>query len=73
MHTNADVDITDSFTHEPAKMSNNAIAPQAVVKEELDSDIFMDSDENETVYKPRPQLPQPNVHMRSLASLISKT
>ncbi|RAQ99844.1 hypothetical protein DDE82_007850 [Stemphylium lycopersici] len=32
----------------------------------------MDSDENETVYKPRPQLPQPNVHMRSLASLIKE-
>jgi hypothetical protein len=49
------------------------IAPESVVKDELDDgDLFQESDSDDGgVYKPRPQLLQPIVHMRSLGSLIS--
>jgi hypothetical protein len=53
---------------------NNNAAPDSVVKDELDDGDFLEESDTDDggVYKPRPQLPQPNVHMRSLGSLISK-
>jgi hypothetical protein len=53
---------------------NNSMGFESAVKDELDDDdIFQESDsDDEGAYKPRPQLPQPNVNMRSLGSLISK-
>jgi hypothetical protein len=49
-------------------------SPEPVIKDELDDvDLFQESDSDDgRVYRPRPQLPAPNVHMRSLGSLISK-
>jgi hypothetical protein len=48
---------------------------QPFVKDESDDngDLFDDADDHdEEVYKPRPQLPQPNVYMRSLAGIIGE-
>ncbi|KAF1834561.1 hypothetical protein BDW02DRAFT_568946 [Decorospora gaudefroyi] len=55
--------------------THNDVAHQPFVKEEIENSgsFFGDSDsdsDDEEIYKPRPQLPQPNVHMRSLADLI---
>jgi len=55
----------------------NDSVPQYPIKDELDGDgdVFTDLESEEydpAVYKPRPQLPSPHVHMRSLKSLISK-
>ena len=54
---------------------NNSAFPSAIKDEADNGDIFAggDSDSDPEIgYKPRPQLPQPNVNMRSLANLISK-
>ena len=56
-----------------AHSNNNALQPLVKDEDNDRGDLFDDADDyDETVYKPRPQLPQPNVHMRSLASLISE-
>ncbi|KAI4626573.1 hypothetical protein J4E83_003725 [Alternaria metachromatica] len=58
-----------------AKQPNNdSIAVQSAVKDEDgNDDIFAESDSDDGYdYKPRPKLPQPNVHMRSLGSLIKE-
>jgi hypothetical protein len=56
------------------QVQNNQGTPPPLVKDEFDDrDLFQDEDDlDDGRYKPRPQLSQPNVHMRSLASLISK-
>jgi hypothetical protein len=42
------------------------------IKDEDEHDLDVDDyDDDEATYKPRPQLPKPFVHMRSLAHLIS--
>jgi hypothetical protein len=55
--------------------ANSSALPSAIKDEPDNGDIFAGSDsgsDGENGYKPRPQLPQPNVNMRNLASLISK-
>jgi hypothetical protein len=52
--------------------NHNTFPPQTVLKAKLDGHNLADSDEDPHVYKSRPQLPQPNVHMRNIASLIGK-
>jgi len=65
-----------SNTHRGAakQPNNDNIAVQSAVKDEDgNDDIFAESDSDDGYdYKPRPKLPQPNVHMRSLGSLISE-
>jgi hypothetical protein len=66
-----------SNTHSGSgKQPFNDIALRPAIKDEDDDEIFGgDSDSNGddgNDYKPRPQLPQPNVNMRSLGSLISE-
>jgi hypothetical protein len=59
----------------PSKQSfDDSAALCPAIKDEDDDDIFggdSDSDDGND-YKPRPQLPQPSVNMRSLGSLISE-
>lgn len=54
---------------------NNNSSYQAVVKEEDTDDEGEDEDDvndvDENVYQPRPQLPKPIVHMRSVTDLTS--
>ncbi|KAI4695092.1 uncharacterized protein J4E84_001717 [Alternaria hordeiaustralica] len=65
-----------SNTHRGAAKQPNSdsIAVQSAVKDEDgNDDIFAESDSDDGYeYKPRPKLPQPNVHMRSLGSLIKE-
>jgi hypothetical protein len=67
-------------THDGSVKQPNidSVALQSHIKNESDNgDIFDgdvidgDSDDGHD-YRPRPRLPQPNINMRSLASLISK-
>ncbi|CAG5156292.1 uncharacterized protein ALTATR162_LOCUS4090 [Alternaria atra] len=54
---------------------NNSALPSAIKDEADNGDTFAggDSDSDPEIgYKPRPQLPQPNVNMRSLANLIKE-
>ncbi|KAL6710829.1 hypothetical protein ACN47E_007886 [Coniothyrium glycines] len=55
-----------------AQSSSESRALQAAIKDEPadDYDLFGEEEHDEDTYKPRPQLPKPNVHMRSLADLI---
>lgn len=64
---------TNSATGLLNRRAKNAIAPQPVVKDENNSDIIAQNEEDDpSICKPRPRLPHPNVHMRNMASLISK-
>ena len=64
---------TNSTTGLLNRRAKNAVAPQSVVKDQNNSYIVAHSEEDDpSIYKPRPQLPHPNVHMRDMASLISK-
>lgn len=71
-----EVSTSDAQSGPYTQVHENDSAPQSPIKDELDGDDVLvdpDSDDhNPTVYKPRPQLPPPNVNMRSLKSLISK-
>jgi hypothetical protein len=60
-------------TQRPSNGDHAALPP--LIKDELDDrDLFNEEEEDhdDGSYRPRPQLSQPNVHMRSLASLISE-
>lgn len=49
-------------------------APQSPVKGEFaeQDDVMGDSDSDGDTFRPRPQLPRPQVNLRSLADLISR-
>jgi hypothetical protein len=78
LYTSSSMDLsqaTSTTLRKSAKPAqHNSIALESAVKDEFDdSDLFQESDSDDgDTYKPRPQLPQPNVHMRSLGSLISE-
>ncbi|KAL6153273.1 hypothetical protein ACJBU6_08426 [Exserohilum turcicum] len=60
----------DSLMRKQRKKNSDALTAQPVVKATPD-DTSAESDAvDETAYRPRPQLPRPHVHMRSLASLM---
>ncbi|EUC38957.1 hypothetical protein COCCADRAFT_383 [Bipolaris zeicola 26-R-13] len=64
---------TKSTTGLINRRAKKAVAPQSVVKDENNSDIVAQNEEDDSsTYKPRPQLPHPNVHMRNMASLIKE-
>ncbi|KAH7561929.1 hypothetical protein BM1_03033 [Bipolaris maydis] len=64
---------TNSATGLLNRRAKNAIAPQPVVKDENNSDIIAQNEEDDpSICKPRPRLPHPNVHMRNMASLIKE-
>lgn len=70
----------DAPTSNNARRSSNGLstsdehAPVYYVKAEVtdDDEHVSDADSDHVVYKPRPQLPKPQVGLRSLAELISK-
>jgi hypothetical protein len=67
--------ISTQRTSNDQVQNNQSTLPPLIKDESDDHDLFQDVDDHnddDGGYRPRPQLSQPNVHMRSLASLISK-
>jgi hypothetical protein len=75
LYTSTSMNLSQATTNtHHLQAHDNIVGFESAVKDELDDgDIFQESDSDDVdAYKPRPQLPQPNVNMRSLGSLISK-
>ncbi|EUC42486.1 hypothetical protein COCMIDRAFT_39437 [Bipolaris oryzae ATCC 44560] len=55
------------------RRAKNAVTPRSVVKDENNSDVVaQDEEDDPSIYKPQPQLPHPNVHMRNMRSLTKE-